>query len=143
MKRQTGFTIIELILVVIIVGLLAITMMPKSTEHGIALIAETEAVVDLLDSARKEAITRHQNITFKVTSSQTCRYKNSDNNLPPDLTTLQLSYSNFSNSNFSITFNAAGVPSDHQTYSLTLLANSLRTTITIEPSTGRITYEKS
>lgn len=143
MRRLLGFTMLELILVMVIVALLSIAMIPRTVDNGVAFITETEAVVSLLDNARKEAITRHQNIYFKVIDERTCGYNNIDGNLSADFSILRLNYGNFTNSQFVVTFNAAGVPDDHHNHTLIIISKTSRSAITIEASTGKITYEKS
>lgn len=71
-RRQSGFTLLELITVMIITGILGVTAMVKFSESGVALQAAKSDVVAAFITAREIAMARsdgNSSVTLLLTST--------------------------------------------------------------------------
>ena len=126
-----GFTIVELILVVVLIGILAVSVVPKfvdtsaiSLQGGAAMVAaDIRYTQELAMSTHSpKTITFTTNDTFYTVNSQTM-------NLPSRVSI---------SSGATFTFNSLGEPTTGGGSSVEIQAGSSTKTITVESYTGRV-----
>jgi MSHA pilin protein MshC len=126
-----GFTLVELIMVVVLIGILAVSVVPKlvdtsaiSLQGGAAMVvADIRYTQELaMGTHTPKTITFATNDTFYTVNSQTM-------NLPSNVSI---------SSGATFTFNSLGEPTTGGGSSVTLSAGAETKTVTVESYTGRV-----
>jgi MSHA pilin protein MshC len=129
MNNQSGFTLTELITVIVIVGILSVAVLPRFFEvSAFEERGSADQVKSMLRFAQKTAIAQHANISVAISTAAT-----------PDCTTTLASMSltckvKSAVANKTVTFDALGRPVPNAADSVTVGG----TTITIEAETGYV-----
>jgi len=126
-----GFTIIELIMVVVLIGILAVSIVPKFMDtSAISLQGGAAMVVADIRYTQELAMSTHAPKTITFSTDDTFYTVNSQTmNLPS-----RVSISN----GVSFTFNSLGEPTAGGGSSVEIEAGSSTKTITVESYTGRV-----
>ena len=126
-----GFTIIELIMVVVLIGILAVSIVPKFTDTSAISLQGGAAMVRAdIRYTQELAMSTHAPKTITFTTSDTFYTVNSQTmNLPS-----RVSISNGA----TFTFNSLGEPTAGGGSSVEILAGSSTKTITVDSYTGRV-----
>ena len=125
-----GFTIIELIMVVVLIGILAVSVVPKFMDtSAISLQGGAAMVVADIRYTQELAMGTHAPKTITFTTSDTFYTVNSQTmNLPSRVSI---------SSGATFTFNSLGEPTTGGGSSVEIQAGSSTKTITVESYTGR------
>ena len=125
-----GFTIIELIMVVVLIGILAVSVVPKFMDtNAISLQGGAAMVVADIRYTQELAMGTHQAKTITFTTNDTYYTVNSQTmNLPSRVSI---------SSGATFTFNSLGEPTTGGGSSVEIQAGSSTKSITVESYTGR------
>ena len=149
--RQSGFTLLELVVIMIIVGILAVTALPRffdrQTFDARGFYDQTLA---MLRYAQKVAIAQRTNVFFNATTSgnivcltyvadagctsATGVLSPADNALFKKTAPTGITLS----SSISFSFSALGKPNPDAAVSLDIVGNGITRTITVERETGYV-----
>ena len=126
-----GFTLVELIMVVVLIGILAVSVVPKFVDtSAISLLGGASMAAADIRYTQELAMGTHSTKSIVFTSGNTYYTVDAQTvNLPSRVT--------ISNST-TFTFNSLGEPTAGGGSSVTLSAGSESKTITVESSTGRV-----
>jgi prepilin-type N-terminal cleavage/methylation domain-containing protein len=126
-----GFTIIELIMVVVLIGILAVSIVPKFVDTSAFSLAGGAAMAAAdIRYTQELAMGTHSSKTIVFTTTNTYYTVDSRNvNLPSRVTI---------SSGATFTFNSLGEPTTGGGSSITLGAGAETKTITVESYTGRV-----
>jgi MSHA pilin protein MshC len=126
-----GFTIIELIMVVVLIGILAVSVVPKFMDtSAISLLGGAAMAVADIRYTQELAMGTHTSKTITFTTNDTFYTVNSQTmNLPSRVSI---------SSGETFTFNSLGEPTTGGGSSVEIQAGSSTKTITVESYTGRV-----
>jgi prepilin-type N-terminal cleavage/methylation domain-containing protein len=126
-----GFTIIELIMVVVLIGILAVSIVPKFVDTSAFSLAGGAAMAAAdIRYTQELAMGTHSSKTIVFTTTNTYYTVNSQTvNLPSKVSI---------SSGATFTFNSLGEPTTGGGSSVTLSAGAETKTITVESYTGRV-----
>jgi len=126
-----GFTIIELMMVVVLIGILAVSVVPK--------FVDTSAISLVGAAAMVAADIRYtQELAMSTNSSKTIVFTTSNDNYTVDSRNVDLPSKVSISSGMTFTFNSLGEPTTGGGSSVTLSAGAETKTITVENYTGRV-----
>ena len=126
-----GFTIIELMMVVVLIGILAVSVVPK--------FVDTSAISLVGAAAMVAADIRYtQELAMSTNSSKTIVFTTSNDNYTVDSRNVDLPSKVSISSGTTFTFNSLGEPTTGGGSSVTLSAGAETKTITVENYTGRV-----
>ena len=126
-----GFTIIELMMVVVLIGILAVSVVPKFVDtSGISLVGAAAMVA--------ADIRYTQELAMSTNSSKTIVFTTSNDNYTVDSRNVDLPSKVSISSGMTFTFNSLGEPTTGGGSSVTLSAGAETKTITVENYTGRV-----
>jgi prepilin-type N-terminal cleavage/methylation domain-containing protein len=134
----SGFTIIELLMVIVLLGILAVSVVPKFVDtSGFSLEGAASMVVADLRYTQELAMSSHDAKKVEFTqNSSTYTLKNSDESV---VKTVELpSGVSVSSSDITFSFNSLGEPTTGGGSSVTLSAGSQTKTVAVESYTGRV-----
>jgi len=126
-----GFTIVELVMVVVLIGILAVSVVPKFVDTSAFSLAGGAAMAAAdIRYTQELAMGTHSSKTIVFTTSNNFYTVNSQTvNLPSRVTI---------SSGTTFTFNSLGEPTTGGGSSVTLSAGDETKTITVESYTGRV-----
>lgn len=126
-----GFTLVELIMVAVLIGILAVSVVPKFVDtSAISLVGGAAMVEADIRYTQELAMSTHSPKTITFTTNDTFYTVNSQTtNLPS-----RVSISNGA----TFTFNSLGEPTTGGGSSVEIQAGSSTKTITVESYTGRV-----
>jgi len=130
-----GFTTIELVMVLVIIGILAVAVAPRMNIGAFSVSNGAELVASDINITQLEAMSRHKQVTISITGgSQTYTYGNGQTrNLGEVNASLTVS------SATPITFNSLGEPVGTTAAKIITLASGTSTqTVTVQPYTGKV-----
>ena len=126
-----GFTIIELMMVVVLIGILAVSVVPK--------FVDTSAISLVGAAAMVAADIRYtQELAMSTNSSKTIVFTTSNDNYTVDSRNVDLPSKVSISSGMTFTFNSLGEPTTGGGSSVILSAGAETKTITVEDYTGRV-----
>ena len=126
-----GFTIIELMMVVVLIGILAVSVVPKFVDtSGISLVGAAAMVA--------ADIRYTQELAMSTNSSKTIVFTTSNDNYTVDSRNVDLPSKVSISSGMTFTFNSLGEPTTGGGSSVILSAGAETKTITVENYTGRV-----
>ena len=126
-----GFTIIELMMVVVLIGILAVSVVPK--------FVDTSAISLVGAAAMVAADIRYtQELAMSTNSSKTIVFTTSNDNYTVDSRNVDLPSKVSISSGTTFTFNSLGEPTTGGGSSVTLSAGAESKTINVENYTGRV-----
>jgi prepilin-type N-terminal cleavage/methylation domain-containing protein len=156
--KYSGFTVLELIVVLLVVGVLAAALMPRSTDRAVSVGAQADQLANDIRYVQSMAMTQGQryriNLTattyaiFAVSGSVAQPHPATGSTTPVDLAagvTITIPPTNLPNS--LIAFDGRGIPYTDSAATTLLAANGVITfigtggsnTLTISPQTGTVT----
>jgi MSHA pilin protein MshC len=126
-----GFTLVELIMVVVLVGILAVSVVPKFTDtSGFSLAGGAAMAAADIRYTQELAMGTHSSKTVVFTTNNTYYTVDSQTvNLPSKVSI---------SSGATFTFNSLGEPTSGGGSSVTLSAGAETKTITVDSHTGRV-----
>jgi prepilin-type N-terminal cleavage/methylation domain-containing protein len=126
-----GFTIVELVMVVVLIGILAVSVVPKFVDTSAFSLAGGAAMAAAdIRYTQELAMGTHSSKTIVFTTTNTYYTVNSQTvNLPSKVSI---------SSGATFTFNSLGEPTTGGGSSVTLSAGAETKTITVESYTGRV-----
>ncbi len=130
MKSKTGFTLVELVIVILVIGIIAAVTIPKMiSQGGVATSLAADMAAADIRAVRHAAISSGtaKTITFNGAWYTAQGLYPPGRALPGDAVA----------SAFSVTFNSLGEP--NQGGSFTVGAGAASSTITVEEVTGKVT----
>ena len=141
-KQSSGFTLIELVMVIVILSILSIVILPKFGDNSVFQARGfADQVLAALRYAQKSAIAQHQNVCVNLTAtSLTLTIDNSacstNLNLPDRQTNSLIAPSGISltTTATSLTFDALG----RANTSASLTVSGVTPSITVEAETGYV-----
>lgn len=154
LNKSYGFSLIEMIVVILIMVILAITAYFKWSQYAIALSAQTIQLADDVRYTQNLAMSQNQRFRLAITSSTTYQIQNGSGTAVAkplcSSTTINLTngviFGTTTGITSKITFNNQGVPyADSSTTPLAttaiipLTASGTTMNVTIDPTTGRVT----
>ena len=126
-----GFTLVELIMVVVLIGILAVSVVPK--------FVDTSAISLLGGAAMVEADIRYtQELAMSTHSPKTITFTTNDTFYTVNSQTMNLPSRVSISSGATFTFNSLGEPTTGGGSSIEIQAGSSTKTITVESYTGRV-----
>ena len=126
-----GFTIIELIMVVVLIGILAVSIVPKFVDTSAFSLTGAAAMV-------AADIRYTQELAMSTNSSKTIVFTTSNNYYTVDSRNVDLPSKVSISSGTTFTFNSLGEPTTGGGSSVILSAGAETKTITVEDYTGRV-----
>ena len=131
LSDSRGFTIIELMMVVVLIGILAVSVVPK--------FVDTSAISLVGAAAMVAADIRYtQELAMSTNSSKTIVFTTSNDYYTVDSRNVDLPSKVSISSGTTFTFNSLGEPTTGGGSSVTLSAGAETKTITVENYTGRV-----
>ncbi len=139
-SKHKGFTLVELVMVVVILGIVSITAAPKFMDNSVFQSRGfTDQVLATLRYAQKSAIAQHQNVCVSLTTTSVTLTINATCSLPlylPDRQSNSLTAPTgitLSSTTMSLTFNALG-----QGTAATITISGVTSPIIVEAETGYV-----
>jgi type II secretory pathway pseudopilin PulG len=131
MNGAKGFTLIELVMIIVLISILAVSIVPKFVDtSAISLVGAAAVVVADIRYTQELAMSTHAPKTITFTTSDTFYTVNSQTmNLPSRVSI---------SSGATFTFNSLGEPTAGGGSSVEIQAGSSTKTITVESYTGRV-----
>ncbi|MBF0611545.1 MAG: type II secretion system protein [Magnetococcales bacterium] len=131
-----GFTMVELIIVIMVLGVLAAAALPSNTTGINAVVLARQLMMDVR-LAQSYAMNRGTGYSIRRTTDTTNSYEirqpGGSTTMPGTATTLP----DATLSNFDVSFDALGVPGSGATITVTVGGQS--STVTITATTGQVT----
>jgi prepilin-type N-terminal cleavage/methylation domain-containing protein len=126
-----GFTLVELIMVVVLIGILAVSVVPKFVDTSVISLLGGAAMVEAdIRYTQELAMSTHSPKTITFTTNDTFYTVNSQTmNLPSRVSI---------SSGATFTFNSLGEPTTGGGSSVQITAGGSTKTITVESYTGRV-----
>lgn len=125
-----GFSLIELIIVIMVVGILAVAFIPKTTTEGIKLEAAAARLAADIRAAQSQAIFRGNSQTISSTGGTSYTARGEQIEMLDGVTT----------TSFSITFDSLGEPTGGAE-TITLTANTKTKSISVKQLTGQVSIQ--
>jgi len=149
-----GFTLVELILVMVLVAILAAEVMPRLPDNTLNLSAQAEQLASDIRLAQSMAMTRGQRFGIKINANPTNTYQIVDQNgngtvvhpVTGNTTAINLA-STVATTNALVEFDGKGKPYTDVltpptalagTATITLTKNGQARTVTVEVETGKV-----
>lgn len=140
MRNEGGFTLIELIMVIVIIGILAFVAITKYPSTGISLETAAAMIRSDIRSVQALAMAKHasQTLTFNSSTEYEFPVIGEEGNKSRNFADIFKGGISLSSIPANITFNSLGEPTATQDDSITITTGSTSKTLTVLQYTGKV-----